>query len=51
VDWIHLDEDKDQQRAAVNMEMNIRVPYKLRHHHSLMELSLSREAANCAATQ
>jgi hypothetical protein len=26
VDWIHLVQDKDQWRAAVNMKMNLRVP-------------------------
>jgi hypothetical protein len=49
LDWIHL--DKDQQRVAVNMGMNIRVPYQLRHHHSLTELSPSWETANYAGTQ
>jgi hypothetical protein len=27
MDWIHLDKDRDQWRALVNMEMNLQVPY------------------------
>jgi hypothetical protein len=26
MDWIHLNQDRDQQRALVNTVMNIRVP-------------------------
>jgi hypothetical protein len=26
IDWIHLAQDKDQRRALVNTEINLRVP-------------------------
>jgi hypothetical protein len=28
VDWMHMDQDRDQWRAVVNTAMNLRAPYK-----------------------
>jgi hypothetical protein len=28
VDWLHLDQDRDQWLAVMNTIMNVRVPYK-----------------------